>query len=43
MFLIKEKVDVSAFLIWLFENYPDSVDSYISDDSVQDKFTSISS
>ena len=41
--LIEEKIDVSAFLIWLFENYPDSVDSYISDDSVQDKFTSISS
>ena len=40
--LVKDKIDVSSFLIWLFENYPNSVNCYISDDSVQDNFKSIS-
>tara|TARA_Y100000748_G_scaffold195482_1_gene163709 strand:- start:5863 stop:6981 length:1119 start_codon:yes stop_codon:yes gene_type:complete len=39
-YLIKDKIDVSSFLIWFFENYPNSLKGYISEDSVQENFKS---
>ena len=38
--LIKDKIDVSSFLIWLFENYPNSLKDYNSDESIQENFKS---
>ena len=38
--LIKEKIDVSAFLIWLFENYPKSIKELRKDIDCQNKFIS---
>ena len=36
--LINETIDVSAFLIWLFENYPASTKSYFENPEIQNKF-----
>jgi predicted glycosyltransferase len=36
--LLDESIDVSAFLIWLFENHPNSTESYFSNPTIQDKF-----
>ena len=36
--LLNEMIDVSSFLIWLFENYPNSIDEYYSDVNFQDKY-----
>lgn len=36
--LLNETIDVSAFLIWLFENYPASKNEYFSDPSTQWRF-----
>jgi hypothetical protein len=35
---LKETIDVSAFLIWLFENHPVSTKSYFKNPSVQNDF-----
>lgn len=36
--LLNETIDVSAFLIWLFENHPSSTATYFSNPAIQDKF-----
>ena len=36
--LLNDTIDVSAFLIWLFENYPSSVKEYFSNPDIQDRF-----
>ena len=36
--LLSEKIDVSAFLIWLFENYPDSIAILKKDPAYQYRF-----
>jgi predicted glycosyltransferase len=36
--LLKETIDVSAFLIWIFENYPKSTNEYFSNSNIQDNF-----
>jgi predicted glycosyltransferase len=36
--MLSEKIDVSAFLIWLFENYPDSVSILKKDPDYQYRF-----
>jgi len=36
--LLDESIDVSAFLIWLFENHPNSTKSYFSNPAIQDRF-----
>ncbi len=35
---LQETIDVSAFLIWLFENHPESTKSYYKNPSVQNDF-----
>jgi uncharacterized protein len=35
---INETIDVSAFLIWLYENYPESKNSYFENPDIQNKF-----
>jgi uncharacterized protein len=36
--LLEETIDVSGFLTWLFENYPDSVNKYWETPNIQDRF-----
>jgi uncharacterized protein len=36
--LLSEKIDVSAFMVWLFENYPDSIDVLRKDSKYQYRF-----
>lgn len=36
--LLDDTIDVSSFLIWLFENYPKSKNEYFADPEVQNKF-----
>lgn len=36
--MLAEKIDLSAFMIWLFENFPDSVNKYKSDPSIIHNF-----
>jgi uncharacterized protein len=36
--LLNDTIDVSAFLTWLFENYPESVKKYFNNPNIQDKF-----
>lgn len=36
--LLNDTIDVSAFLIWLFENYPDSKNKYFLDTNIQYQF-----
>lgn len=36
--LLDETIDVSSFLIWLFENYPTSKTEYLSNPDIQKKF-----
>jgi len=36
--LIEEKIDVSSFLIWLFENHPMSTNQYIKNPRIQETF-----
>lgn len=36
--LLDDTIDVSGFLIWLFENYPESKNAYYQDPNVQLKF-----
>ena len=36
--LLNETIDVSSFLIWLFENYPKSIDAYYLNPDIQDQF-----
>ena len=36
--LLKEKIDVSSFLVWLFENYPKSVKEILQNPRYQDRF-----
>jgi len=36
--LLKEKIDVSGFLIWLFENFPESSKEYFNNPAMQSKF-----
>jgi len=38
--LLKEKIDVSSFLIWLFENYPKSVEKFDYEESIEKYFKS---
>jgi predicted glycosyltransferase len=35
---LKDKIDVSAFLVWIFENYPQSVNQYRRDPEIQYRF-----
>ncbi|MDG1901160.1 MAG: hypothetical protein P8I80_02920 [Bacteroidales bacterium] len=35
---LNETIDVSAFLIWLYENYPKSKNAFFLDQNIQDKF-----
>lgn len=35
---LKDMVDVSAFLVWIFENHPKSTKEYFSNNNIQDKF-----
>lgn len=36
--LLEDTIDVSSFLIWLFENHPNSTNSYFSNPSIQETF-----
>jgi hypothetical protein len=36
--LLADTIDVSGFLIWLFENYPVSKDEYFKDRDLQKRF-----
>ena len=36
--LLKDKIDVSSFLIWLFENYRGGIKDYFSNEHLQEKF-----
>ena len=36
--LLNDTIDVSAFLIWLFENHPSSVKEYFKNPNFQDRF-----
>jgi hypothetical protein len=36
--LLADTIDVSGFLIWLFENYPLSKDEYFKDRGIQNRF-----
>tara|TARA_Y100000996_G_C22554137_1_gene654854 strand:+ start:891 stop:1991 length:1101 start_codon:yes stop_codon:yes gene_type:complete len=36
--LLSDSVDVSSFLVWLFENYPQSKEDYFADPQIQKKF-----
>ncbi len=36
--LVKEKIDITAFLVWFIENYPDSKKAYIENPLIQNKF-----
>jgi len=36
--LLEETIDVSGFLIWLFENYPRSKKAYFENPDIQDRF-----
>ena len=36
--LLDDFIDVSSFLVWLFENYPSSVQQYYSNPDIQDQF-----
>ncbi len=36
--LLSDTIDVSAFLVWLFENHPKSTEHYFKNPSVQDRF-----
>lgn len=36
--LLDETIDVSSFLIWLYENYPDSKNQYFNNPDIQDRF-----
>jgi len=38
--LIEEKIDVTAFLVWFIENYPDSKSKYRRSPSIQEQFKS---
>ena len=36
--LLTEKIDFSNFMIWLFENFPQSVNEFYRDPQLQDRF-----
>ncbi|NVO02094.1 MAG: hypothetical protein HXX09_05275 [Bacteroidetes bacterium] len=36
--LLEDTIDVSSFLIWLFENYPKSKNEYFENPNIQDRF-----
>jgi hypothetical protein len=36
--MLKEKIDVTAFLVWFIENYPESVRIMREDPDYQEKF-----
>jgi predicted glycosyltransferase len=40
--MLNDKIDVSAFLIWFLNNYPESVDDYFSNKDSQLKFNGVS-
>jgi uncharacterized protein len=35
---LRDKIDVSGFLVWMFENYPDSYNQFKNDPSIQYRF-----
>jgi uncharacterized protein len=35
---LKDKIDVSSFLVWIFENYPQSINQYKNDQRIQYNF-----
>lgn len=39
--LLRDKIDVSSFLIWLFENYPESKEHYFNNPSIQDMYKTL--
>lgn len=38
--LLNEKIDLSSFMIWLFENFPQSVNEFNKDPRIQNRFKS---
>jgi predicted glycosyltransferase len=36
--LLKEKIDVTAFMTWFIENYPDSVHQFVDNPGIQERF-----
>lgn len=36
--MLSEKIDLSKFMIWLFENYPNSISEYQNNPSIQNRF-----
>ena len=36
--ILKDKIDVSGFMIWLFENYPNSVEEFFLNPDFQKRF-----
>lgn len=36
--LLNDVIDVSSFLVWIFENHPNSTNKYFTDTSIQKKF-----
>lgn len=36
--MLKEKVDLTAFMIWLFENFPQSIEEYFKDSNINQIF-----
>ena len=36
--LLKDKIDISSFLIWFYENYPESKKEYFNDLNIQNNF-----
>ncbi len=36
--LLEETIDISAFLIWIFKNYPKSINEYFSNPNIQENF-----
>ncbi|MBK7380898.1 MAG: hypothetical protein IPJ03_18245 [Ignavibacteriales bacterium] len=37
--LLKDMIDVSSFLVWLFENHPESTRQYFDNPAVQKRFS----
>ncbi len=38
MFNVSEKIDVTAFMVWFIENYPESVGIMKEDSGYQERF-----
>mgnify|MGYP006307122803 CR=1 FL=1 len=36
--MLSKKIDLTEFLIWLFENYPNSISDYEKNPNIQNRF-----